>query len=276
VVAVVEDGVMETQNTATRYRARLYELLEHPSPQNRKDQLVTKFLLVLILANVAVAIIQSVPGLADRFWRELAIFEAFSLMVFSVEYIARLWSSGSNPKYAGVSGTLRFALRPGMLIDAVATFPSIIFPALDLRALRILRVFRLLRGLKLVRYSKSLQITLAVFRERRDQLLLCLGLVAGLVVFSASIMYYVEHDAQPEHFSSIPASMWWAVCTLTTVGYGDVVPQTPVGRLLASVMSVLGLGLFALPAGILASGFSDRMSENHAARICKHCGEPLE
>lgn len=257
-------------------RARLYELLENPDPKDRKAQLATRLLIVLILANVAMAIVQSVPDLATRFWRQFAVFEAVSLMVFSVEYVARLWSCGSDPKYAGVTGALRFALRPAMVIDAVATFPSIIFPAVDLRALRILRIFRLLRGLKLVRYSRSLQITLTVFRERRDQLMLCLGLVGGLVVFSASIMFYVERDAQPEAFSSIPASMWWAVCTLTTVGYGDVVPATSIGRFLSSVMSVLGLGLFALPAGILASGFSEHLADDESPRTCKHCGKPFE
>ena len=126
-----------------------------------------------------------------------------------------------------------------------------------------------------MRYSRGLQIILAVFRERRAQLALCLGFVGTLVVLAASAMYYAEHEAQPQHFASIPAAMWWAVCMLTTVGYGDVVPQTEIGRLLASVISLLGIGVFALPAGILAGGFAEHMDETKARRVCESCGAEL-
>jgi len=258
------------------YRQRAYRLLETPSPDRISSRMVTIFLTVLILANVVMAIVQSVERFADRYASEFAAFEGFSLVVFALEYFARIWSAGVDPKYSGFRGAVRFALRPMMLVDALATFPSILFPAIDLRALRLLRVFRLLRGLKLVRYSKGLQIILTVFRERRDQLLLCLGFVAALVVLSSSVMYYAESDVQPDKFSSIPAAMWWAVCTLTTVGYGDVVPQTDLGRLLASVMSLLGVGLFALPAGILAAGFSDHIDQTRGQTRCQHCGESSE
>lgn len=231
------------------------------------------FLTLLILANVVVAIVQSVERFADKYASEFAAFEGLSLVVFVLEYFTRIWSAGVNPKYAGLRGAVRFALQPMMLIDALATFPSIVFPAVDFRALRLLRVFRLLRGLKLVRYSKGLQIILAVFRERRDQLLLCVGFIVALVVLSSSVMYYAENGVQPDKFSSIPASMWWAVSALTTVGYGDIVPQTDVGRLLASVMSLLGVGLFALPAGILAAGFSAHLDAGEGRAKCPHCGK---
>ena len=257
------------------YRQRAYRLLETPSPDRTSSRVVTIFLTVLILANVVMAIFQSVERFADRYAFEFAAFEGFSLVVFALEYFARIWSAGVNPKYSGFGGAVRFAFRPMMLIDAAATFPSILFPAVDFRALRLLRVFRLLRGLKLVRYSKGLQIILTVFRERRVQLFLCLGFVAALVVLSASVMYYAESAVQPDKFSSIPAAMWWSVCTLTTVGYGDVVPVTDVGRFLSGLMSLLGVGLFALPAGILAAGFGDHLDGAQAADECPHCGERL-
>jgi voltage-gated potassium channel len=276
VVPVRENRAMADPEAKLSYRERAYRLLETPSPDRPSSRLATIFLTVLILGNVAAAILQSVERFADRYSSEFAAFEGFSLVVFALEYFARLWSAGVNPQYAGLSGTVRFATRPMMLIDAVATFPSLLFPAIDFRALRLLRVFRLLRGLKLVRYSKGLQIILAVFREKRDQLILCLGFVAVLVVLSASVMYYAENPVQPEEFSSIPAAMWWSVCTLTTVGYGDVVPKTEIGRLLASVISVLGVGLFALPAGILAAGFGDHMTGGGQTLKCEQCGKVLE
>jgi len=271
-VPVPEYRVMDESENQLSYRERAYRLLETPSSDRISSRVVTIFLTVLILANVVVAIVQSVERFADRYAFEFAAFEGFSLVVFVLEYFARIWSAGVDPKYSGFRGAVRFAFRPMMLVDAAATFPSILFPAIDFRALRLLRVFRLLRGLKLVRYSKGLQIILAVFRERRDQLLLCLGFVAALVVISSSVMYYAESEVQPDKFSSIPAAMWWAVCTLTTVGYGDVVPQTELGRLLASVMSLLGVGLFALPAGILAAGFSDHLDRDPTGNACIHCG----
>lgn len=257
-------------------RERVYRMLEAPDPHRFSNRLATVFLTTLILANVAAAVLQSVETLADRYSVQFATLEGFSLVVFSLEYFARLWSAGVDPQYQGVRGLFRFARRPIMLIDAAATFPSILFPALDLRTLRLLRVFRLLRGLKLVRYSRGLQIILSVLRSKRDQLMLCVGFAGVLVVLAASVMYYAEHEAQPQAFSSIPAAMWWAVCTLTTVGYGDVVPQTEIGRLLASVMSVLGIGLFALPAGILASGFDAELNKTkRQPGVCGHCGRSI-
>jgi len=257
------------------YRARAYRALEAPTSDRLSSRAASIFLTLLILANVAVAIVQSVERFADRYAFEFAAFEGFSLVVFVLEYFTRIWCAGVNPRYAGLRGALRFALQPMMLIDALATFPSIVFPAIDFRALRLLRVFRLLRGLKLVRYSKGLQIILAVLRERRAQLLLCVAFVVALIVLSSSVMYYAENEAQPDKFSSIPAAMWWSVCALTTVGYGDVVPITDFGRFLAALMSVLAVGLFALPAGILAAGFSDHMDDANNARECPNCGERL-
>ena len=257
------------------YRARAYRVLEDPTSARPSSRAVSVFLTVLILANVVVAIVQSVEPIADRYAFEFAAFEGFSLVVFVLEYFARIWCAGVNPKYSGLGGTMRFVLQPLMLIDAIATFPSIVFPAVDFRALRLLRVFRLLRGLKLVRYSRGLQIIVTVFRERRSQLLLCLAFVVALIVLSSSVMYYAENEAQPDKFSSIPAAMWWSVCTLTTVGYGDVVPVTEVGRFLSGLMSLLGVGLFALPAGILAAGFGDQMDGVRSSTQCPHCGERL-
>jgi voltage-gated potassium channel len=146
---------------------------------------------------------------------------------------------------------------------------------LDLRFLRILRLLRLLRVLKLGRYSTSMSLVARVFKRKWPDLAAALIVLLVMLVLASSLMYYVERDVQPVAFSSIPAAMWWGVATFTTVGYGDVYPQTPLGKMLGSVIAVLGIAFFALPAGILASGFSEereRHSTGNRDSVCPHCG----
>ncbi|MCZ7662877.1 MAG: potassium channel family protein [Thermoleophilia bacterium] len=149
---------------------------------------------------------------------------------------------------------------------------------LDLRFLRALRLFRLLRVLKLARYSESLALLGRVFRAKKEELVVTLCAVLFLLFLASSFIYYVEHEAQPEAFSSIPAAMWWGVATLTTVGYGDVYPVTVAGKVLGAIVAMLGIGLFALPAGILASGFADEMRRKRTdeTAMCPHCGRQIE
>jgi voltage-gated potassium channel len=177
---------------------------------------------------------------------------------------------------------VRFILSPLGIIDALAVFPPYLGPfmTVDLRFVRIFRVFRLMRVFKLSRYARASGVIGRILRMKRDELVLAGSMMVTALVIASSVMYHVEHATQPEVFSSIPASMWWSVATLTTVGYGDVVPVTVLGRVIGSVISLLGIGFFALPAGILASGFSDVMREERdreraAATVCPHCGRLL-
>jgi len=150
-----------------------------------------------------------------------------------------------------------------MLIDLVAIVPSYLPTSLDLRAVR---AFRLIRLLKLTRHSASLTLVLEVLKRKRDELLSTAFVAALLLVVSSSLMYYAENATQPEVFSSIPAAMWWGVVTLTTVGYGDVYPVTLVGKLIGAVVAMTGIGLFAMPAGILGSGFMEVFTERRQAK----------
>lgn len=147
----------------------------------------------------------------------------------------------------------------------------------DLRFLRILRLMRLARVLKLGRYSHAIQAIGAVLRQKREELVISLTAVFGVLVLPASIMYYLEGAVQHEAFGSIRETMWWAVATLTTVGYGDVYPITAAGRFFGAILSILCLGIFALPAGILAGGFADQLSRRGEDTMssCPHCGQPL-
>lgn len=165
------------------------------------------------------------------------------------------------------------------LIDLMAIVPAYMpgDPFLDFRYARVIRLVRLVRTLKMVRYSRSVQTFSNVFRERRADLTLITLLLVVLLVVSASSMYFAEHTAQPQTFSSIPAAMWWAAVTLTTVGYGDIYPITPLGKFLGAVIALIGIGLFALPAGLLASGFAEELQKVRASssKRCPHCNGEL-
>lgn len=166
---------------------------------------------------------------------------------------------------------------PYALIDLFAILPFYLPVVIgDHGAARMLRVFRLFRLLKITRYTKSTALITGVFRRKSRELAIT-GLVMGIwLVFVSTLMYYVERDAQPETFSSIPAAIYWGVITLTTVGYGDVVPVTPVGRALGGLIALLGIAIFALPAGIFASGFAEELAaRRRGTQYCPHCGEEV-
>jgi voltage-gated potassium channel len=246
------------------------------------DNRIEIALLVLIALNVAAVIVDSMPDLSPEIRSGLDAFEFASVAVFSIEYVVRLVLATREPGYEQpVVGRIRYALRPMMLLDLVVLLPvwlPFLF-SVDLRTLRILRMFRIFRVLKLGRYSNSMHVLGTAIHARRGELGVAVFTVAMMLLLASSLMYFVENDAQPDKFSSIPAAMWWAIATFTTVGYGDVTPITGLGRFLGGLCAMLGIGLFALPAGILASAFSEAMQKKDAAAIaakgvgaCPHCG----
>lgn len=236
-------------------RRQVYLALEASSPA---ATIVDNMLVVLILANIGAVVLESIPSMHFAFAHEFQLFNDFSIVVFTIEYIARLWAAIEIPAIRAsgpLSGRLLFALRPSMIIDFFAFAPSylgFIFPALDAR---VLRVFRLLRFLKLVRFSPAMTTLSRALYEERRALTGALILMLGTAVFAGAVMYMLEAQAQPDKFGTIPDAMWWAIATLTTIGYGDVVPVTPLGKLFGACVMVFGLGLFALPIGIVATAF---------------------
>jgi len=246
----------------------------------RTGGLVDWFIMLLIAANVTAVVLSTVDPIRAAYGTQLRVFEIASVVIFTVEYVGRVWSAvdRENPRFHHpITGRLRFAVRPLIVVDFVAILPFYLAAAgigLDLRFLRALRLIRFLRLLKLVRYSESMRAFVSAFAAKRDQLILALSANALLLIVASSLIYFVEHDAQPETFSSIPATMWWAVITLTTVGYGDVTPTTPLGRFFGGIVAVLGIGLFALPASIMASGFLEASTSE--TRICPECGAEID
>ncbi|MDO7876031.1 ion transporter [Hymenobacter sp. ASUV-10] len=235
-------------------------------------------LIGLVLLNAGAVVLESVKSWDRRYHPVFASIELVSVFIFTLEYVLRVWSSAEDRRYRRPwLGRLRFVLSPLALIDLLSILPF--YLSFGLFDLRILRVVRLFRVLKVARYVRALHVIGKVIRRKRAELLVTLGVLGLMLLMVSSLMYTIESEAQPDKFGSIPDTMWWGVATLTTVGYGDVFPITPAGKLLSSVIAVLGLGLFAIPTGILASGFSEQLHEQHAAdaafSYCPHCGHKL-
>lgn len=258
-------------------RKNVYKLFA-PNLGGRTGYFTDWFIMILIAANVAAVMLETVDTLQASYGSFFYWFEIFSVVVFTIEYIARIWSAVEDPNYQGpISGRVEFASRPLLIVDLLAIAPfylSAIGVTTDLRFLRALRLVRLLRLLKLARYSDSMQAMGAVLRRKKPDLLIALFANILLLIVASSVMFFIEHPHQPEAFPSIPETMWWGVVTLTTVGYGDVHPVTPLGQFVGAIVAILGIGLFALPASILASGFIEEARSQ--ARTCPYCGEEID
>lgn len=246
-------------------KKQVFDLLDGSDRHNAAGRAINLFLILLILANVSAVVLESVADIGARYSEAFRDFEVISVIIFTVEYVLRLWScteDGHRRYTADFRGRLRYALTPMAIIDFLAIAPFYV-SMLFVVDLRFLRVFRLLRLLKITRYAPAIEMLGRVLYNERRSLLSALLFMLVLLVFASSLMHVIEQSAQPEAFGNIPDAMWWAVVTLTTVGYGDVSPITPFGKLLGAVVTILGVGTFALPAGILASGFAQEMSKHN-------------
>jgi voltage-gated potassium channel len=246
-------------------RRRTAEILEAHRPNDPLGRTVDRFLIVLIIANVVAIILESVPAFQARFDTFFLGFELFSIIVFSIEYLARLWSCVEKPLDDSSSprqSRLAWMVSPLGIIDLLAVAPFyvlLLMPDRSAEALLMLRVFRglrLLRMFKLARYSPAMGVLSTVIRKEAPVLTVAMTILVMILIFSSWGIYLLEREVQPEVFGNIPQAMWWSMVTLTTVGYGDVVPVTDGGKIFAGLVSLLGIAMLALPAAIMASGFS--------------------
>lgn len=219
------------------------------------------FLIALILLNVVAVVLESIEHLSIAHGPVFHAFDLASAAIFSVEYLLRLWTAVEldEPRYRHpLWGRLRWMVSPMAVIDLLSVLPFYlgIVVEMDLRAIRVLRVLRMF---KLGRYSVAMSVMGSVARQESRAISAVLFVMVVILVFTSSLMFLFEHKTQPHVFSDIPTAMWWSVVTLTTLGYGDMVPLTPLGRILGGLTAVLGVGMIALPAGVLASGFSEQM-----------------
>ncbi|HEV2764401.1 MAG TPA: ion transporter, partial [Pyrinomonadaceae bacterium] len=207
----IQNPKSEIQNPYGRAKRRAWELLESGVGETWLDRVVDGFIMALIVLNVCAVLVETVEELSAPYAIYFRAFEIFSVAIFTAEYLLRLWSCTTDARYAGRwRGRLRYASSPMALVDLLAIAPFYLeFFAVDLRFVRSLRLFRLFRAFKLARYSASMRTLGNVLRSKREELLVTLFVVVVMLVFASSAMYYAEHDAQPDKFSSIPASMWW-------------------------------------------------------------------
>jgi voltage-gated potassium channel len=261
-------------------KQRVYQVLSGAT-SDRLGRIVSLGLIGLILLNVLAVMMESVSWIRVGYGAWLTWFEVFSVVVFVTEYLLRIWSCTSDPRYRQpMSGRARFVFTPLAIIDLLAVLPALLlWSGVDLRFLRILRLARLLRLAKLGRYSRAVQAMGLAVRSKQEELVMALVLMVMILVVASSLMYMAESDQQPEAFSSIPATLWWGIMTLTTVGYGDIYPVTALGKLTAAVIAIAGVGLFALPAGIVGSAFVElrerQKAEQEQEGVCPHCGQPV-
>jgi len=283
-----------------KLKLRIYETIEEDISDSRAHKIFEVFIVGLIILNVVAIIAESFllksnisePILAEytNFFKR---FEVFSVIVFSIEYLLRVWTAQLKyPEYSKIKATLRFIFSAQGLIDLSAILPFYISLRLDGRIFRLLRLLRLLRILKLTRFLDSFKLIINVIKNRKYELLMTIFVALMFLVIASTIMFEIENKAQPEKFPDIISALWWSVATLTTIGYGDVFPITALGKCVSAFLSIVGIGLIALPTGIISSGFleeyrNSKQKEDPDTRspkcakecddeeTCPHCGQVM-
>jgi len=216
------------------------------------------FIYSLIIGNIIAMVLESHQAIQVQFTEFFHYFELVSILIFSFEYLYRINQSYRENKWTGVRS---YVFSFFGIIDLISILPFYVkqFVLLDGRFFRILRLFRLTRVFKLGRDSKSLKLFIKALTAVKNELKFTLFLSVLTILFSASAIYFLENKAQPEVFSSITASIWWATVSLATVGYGDVVPITLWGKVFASIISLVGIGIVAIPTGIISASFVEEI-----------------
>ncbi len=260
-----------------KVRKKVHVLLHPELGETKWDKIINGFIIFLIIANVIVVILETVQPLHDKYFTFFHYFDLISVIIFTIEYLLRLWSCIHETRFEhSFYGRIKYVFSVDGIIDLLAILPFYIHTiiGLDLRVLRILRLLRFLRLFRLTAYMKSAQMVKNVFVKRASELKLSVVLILFLVIIASSIMYFTEHQMQPKVFTSIPATLWWAFVTLTSVGYGDMVPITTLGKVMTAIIMLCGVAIFALPAGIITAGFLEEMQKMRQKKLikCPNCG----
>jgi voltage-gated potassium channel len=251
-------------------KQKAYEILEHKGEPCLIGKVFNYFIVLLIVFNILSVIFETVDSIYSPYSGLFWDFEIFSVAIFSIEYAARLWVCNTGDRYPGaVKGRIRYMLSPLAIVDLLAIVPfylPVLIP-LDMRFMRVLRLFRLFRVFKLARYSESLNMLGRIIRDRKEDLFITVFIITIVLVISSTMMYYAEHEAQPEKFDSIPNAMYWGIITLATVGYGDIYPVTTLGKFFSTIIALTGIAMFALPAGIIGSSFIEERQKSREKEI---------
>lgn len=245
------------------------------------DKFVEHFISWLIIINMIAILLESYKEINTSYSFYFNIFEIFSIIIFTIEYFVRIWISDIiYPNISPIKARLKYITSFMGMVDLVSILPFFLpyFIKVDLRILRSLRLFRLLRLLKLNRYFKSLSVIKNVILKTKSEIIVTVFMVFILLILASTLMYNIEKTAQPEAFQNIGQAMWWAVATLTTVGYGDIYPITGLGKILSAFIALLGIGIVALPTGIISSAYIEEIRELRVQKEtcnCPHCGKEI-
>jgi voltage-gated potassium channel len=249
------------RDTTRDLRRRVYLLLEQGPVGDGMSLWVDRCLVALILTNLLAVVLESVPSLSAQYASAFGVIEVVSLIVFTIEYLLRLWVAAEHLPHRHLNPTrarLKYVLSPAGLVDLIAVLPFWLAPLLP-ADLRVLQVFRIVRFFKFARYSPAMRSLLDVLYRERRALFGCLVIALGIALVAATLMHLAEGHVQPDRLGTIPDALWWAIVTVGTIGYGDVVPVTALGKLIATGTIFFGLIVVALPVGIIATGFAEQV-----------------
>ncbi len=283
-VQQLPDLNLETLSRWDKFRYNVYDVIDNEETSNWASQLVDSIIMILILLSLGSTVAESFQSIHDEYWYYFDIFENVTLVIFSLEYLLRVWTADFKYRKESSKGKARwkFITSGTGIVDILAIFPllvQVLIPnlikiKLDLRFIRILKVTRMLRVLKLSSFTSSVIVVGNVFYEKRSELGMTLFTTFVVMLVASTVMYYIEHDhpynLENGKFSNIISTMWWAVATLTTVGYGDIYPVTAWGQFAGSIIAILGLGVVALPTGIIGAAFIEKIEkQQEEARIAR-------
>ena len=267
-----------------KIKAKVFEVIQPAEDGKLASRIFDCFIMFLIMVSIigTFAITFELPASLAK---TLIISEKISIVIFTMEYLLRLWTSDFLfPNEKRLTALRKYFFSGMAIIDLLAILPfylPILFPV-KLLGLRALRLVRLLRIFKLSRYSESLSSIGMIFKSKAKDIVASFFVVLLLLIVASLLIYYAEHDAQPESFKNAFSGLWWAVATLTTVGYGDIYPVTVCGRIIGALIAILGIGMVAIPTGIISSGFMEHLQsqkgkeDKEEITYCPHCGKKLK
>lgn len=263
-----------------KIKNRTFEILEIAKPHDIMSRIFDISIIALIALNTLMVIIETFE-ISHSFQIFIRFFETVSVIIFTAEYILRVWTSDLlYPEQKPLKARIRYIVSFMALIDFFAILPFYL-PYLipfDLRVLRTFRIIRIFRLFKVNRYTNSLTTIGSVIKNKAHQLISSMLVVSIMIIIASIIMYNVEHEAQPEVFRNAFSGIWWAIATLTTVGYGDIFPITPLGKIISAIIAILGIGLVAVPTGIISAGFMENIEAKEIddnKNYCPYCGKKI-
>lgn len=268
----------------SKIKYRIFNTIRDDDENDFVSTVFDTIIIVLIVFSIISVIISTFDNVPSYILTSMHIFEYFSVIIFTIEYLLRLWTSDLYYGRGPIKSRIKYIFSFMALVDLISILPFYIpfIVKTDLRSLRTIRLIRVFRIFKLHRYTDALNSVIIVFKKKKEQLISSVFVVFVLMIISSIFMYYCEHDVQPDKFENAFSGLWWAVATLTTVGYGDIYPITILGKIISTFLALLGIGLVAVPTGIISAGFSEELIESKEDELktdikyCSHCGKKIK